>query len=336
MGKHLRISPAVVFALVGSIPGVFSSTGHEVDVPHVYTISTLIELQEINNDLAGIYQLANDIDASDTANWNSGEGFLPIGNVVHPFTGQFDGQFHAIHNLFINRPGGDQQALFGRVLTPPGAIERAVIKNVRLIDADVTAGAHSGTLIGYDEYADVYTCGATGNLAVRPNNSSGAGSGGLIGNGGRGSNIAQCFSEVIVDGGLRNQVGGLVGYLRGVEAGTRLTNSYSRGEVIGTGGKQGNLVGDADGCVVDRCYSSGGGKALIGNNFRNPVITRSYWDSDTGAASSTLGGTPKTTAEMMQQSTYVDWNFASIWELDQSYPQFQATVPVDLMNFTIE
>ena len=173
-------------------------------------------------------------------------------------------------------------------------------------------------------------------ISVRPDDYSDAKSGGLIGCGGRGSNIAQCFSEVTVDGGNRSQVGGLVGYLRGVEAVTRLTNSYSRREVIGTGGKQGNLVGDADGSVVDRCYSSGSGKALIGHNFRSPVITRSYWDSDTGAASSTLGGTPKTTAEMMQQSTYVDWNFVSIWEIDESYPQFQATVPVDLMNFTIE
>lgn len=336
MDNGLKIVPAVMLVLVASISEIFSSTAHEANTPHIYTISTLSELQDINNDLAGIYHLANDIDASDTVNWNGGEGFFPIGNVAHPFTGQFDGQFHAIHNLFINRPGGDQQALFGRVVTPPGAIERAVIKNVRLIDADVTAGAHSGTLIGYDEYTDVYTCGATGNLTVRPNDYSDAKSGGLIGSGGRGSNIAQCFSEVIVDGGNRKQVGGLVGYLRGVEAITRLKKSYSRREVIGTGSKQGNLVGDADGSVVDRCYSSGSGKALIGFNFRDPVITRSYWDSDTGPASSPYGGTPKTTTEMMTQSTYMDWDFDSIWEIDGSYPQFQTTVPVDLMNFTIE
>jgi hypothetical protein len=293
----------------------------------------------MNNDPAGIYQLANDIDASDTVNWNSGEGFVPIGNLVAPFTGQFDGQFHAIHDLYINRPGAELQGLFGLVLSPTtNPLERAVVKNVNLIDAEVTGGKASGTLIGLAWRMDLITCGATGNFSVRPDDFSDAKSGGLVGNAQRGTHVRLCFSEVTVDGGRRSQVGGLIGYLRGVEAVTRLKNSYSRREVIGTGSKQGNLVGDADGSVVDRCYSSGSGKTLIGFNYRDPVITRSYWDSDTGPASSPYGGTPKTTAEMMTQSTYVDWDFDSIWEMieTQTYPQFQATIPVELMSFTID
>nr|NIP53379.1 hypothetical protein [Phycisphaerae bacterium]NIS52357.1 hypothetical protein [Phycisphaerae bacterium]NIU57562.1 hypothetical protein [Phycisphaerae bacterium]NIW94060.1 hypothetical protein [Phycisphaerae bacterium] len=91
------------------------------------------------------------------------------------------------------------------------------------------------------------------------------------------------------------------------------------------GSKQGNLVGDADGSYVDRCYSCGYGKALIGFNWANPVITNSYWDNDNGASSSRYGGTPKSTAEMLQQTTFVDWDFDKVWDIDegQSYPYFK-------------
>ncbi len=245
--------------------------------------------------------------------------------------GHFDGQFHTISNLSINRPGAENQGLFGFV----GA--GAVVENVRLTDVNVTGGGHTGSLIGVALGASIHTCGASGLLFIRPNGSSDAKSGGLIGSASRGTDVIYCFSAVRVDAGSRLQVGGLIGYLRGVGYPTRLFDSYSSGEVIGNGSKQGNLLGDADGSEVDRCYSSGRFKALIGYNFRDPVITRSYWDSDTGATSSIYGGTPKTTEEMMLQSTYQDWNFATIWEIIDTvtYPGFQSTVPVELMGFTV-
>ncbi|MHC4085521.1 MAG: LamG domain-containing protein, partial [Planctomycetota bacterium] len=120
----------------------------------------------------------------------------------------------------------------------------------------------------------------------------------------------------------RKQVGGLIGYHAGRTHYTLLTNSYSYGTVTGGGSKQGNLVGDADGSYVDRCYSCGNGKALIGYNWENPVITNSYWDKDKGASSSIYGGTPKSTAEMMQQATFVNWDFVNIWGIleNGAYP----------------
>ena len=85
-------------------------------------------------------------------------------------------------------------------------------------------------------------------------------------------------------------MGSLVGYLRGVEPGPTATisNSYAAGTVHGNGWKQGNLLGDADGSIVERCYSSGLGKALVGFNFRNPTISNSYWDAERGGADEPL------------------------------------------------
>ncbi len=78
-------------------------------------ISTIEELQLIGNDpdypLDGNYILTQDIDASDTVNWNDGAGFNPIG-AYEPepaFTGVFNGQGYVVTDLYINRPGAARE-----------------------------------------------------------------------------------------------------------------------------------------------------------------------------------------------------------------------------------
>ena len=116
----------------------------------------------------------------------------------------------------------------------------------------------------------------------------------------------------------------MIGYLRGRDTSpvTLLTNSYSYGTVAGSGSKQGNLLGDADASRVDKCYSCGNGKALIGYNYARPVITNCYWDKDTGTSSSSCGGSPKTTVQMMQEATFAGWDFVEIWDIveNETYP----------------
>ncbi len=67
----------------------------------VTVISTAQQLQDIQSNLAGNYVLGADVDASVTATWNGGAGFLPIGNSSKPFTGTLNGDGHVIINLFI-------------------------------------------------------------------------------------------------------------------------------------------------------------------------------------------------------------------------------------------
>jgi hypothetical protein len=59
------------------------------------------QLQAMRDDLTGYYALGNDIDASDTVNWNENAentdqkfGFVPVGNYTNKFTGSFDGRGH--------------------------------------------------------------------------------------------------------------------------------------------------------------------------------------------------------------------------------------------------
>ena len=68
-------------------PNVFSA---------VIQIDSIEKLQKIGNDAAyplnGEYELTQDIDASDTINWNNGAGFKPIGTYGSPFIVKFNGK----------------------------------------------------------------------------------------------------------------------------------------------------------------------------------------------------------------------------------------------------
>jgi len=310
--------------LITTGPAVaFSGSGFGTEA-NPYVITTINQLQEMRNDPNACYILGNDIDATETKYWNDEEGFEPIGTLskesATAFTGSFDGKGYAISNLYINRINKDQQALFGVLIG-------AEVKNVNLTDADVTGNYNVGTLAAQALFeSHILFCAATGKVTLKPGTGSSK-SGGLIASVTTGSHIDMCFSDVDVNADTRKQVGGLIGYLRGrgYTPIAKLTNSFSYATVTGNGSKVANLVGDADGSHVDKCYSNGKGKALIGFNYRSPVITNCYWDKEVGAASSHYGGEPMTTELMTHKSTFVDWDFEEIWYIDEgvSYPYFK-------------
>ena len=112
-------------------------------------IGTWYDLDAIRDNLGGSYLLMNDLDsttagyeelASPTA--SGGAGWQPIGTTDNPFTGTFDGQGYEIRDLFINRPDESYVGLFGWVG------EGGVIKNLGVVNTDVTGLAGVGGLIG--------------------------------------------------------------------------------------------------------------------------------------------------------------------------------------------
>ncbi len=99
----MRKSIIVVLALfLVSIPavGVAAFAGGDGSPGNPYQITNCVQLQEMQNvdvynPVHAYYVLMNDIDCSDTVNWNSGKGFVPI----YSFAGNFDGQGHKITDL---------------------------------------------------------------------------------------------------------------------------------------------------------------------------------------------------------------------------------------------
>jgi hypothetical protein len=301
-----------LLALCGSVAAMEGS-GTETDP---YIITNVEELQAMQDDLGAYYVLGNDIDACETRNWNGGAGFEPIGNEVNGFTGIFDGQAHVITGLYIKRPDTDGVGLFGCIR------DNAVIKEVGLADVNVTARRNSGPLVGTSSGATVCNSWSTG--IIQGSYDYQMRLGGLIGlSSGANSFVSQCFSDVtVIASGGAHQVGGLAGYNG---HGSVMSDCYATGDVTGSW-KVGGLVGDniagSEGTLIERCYSAGRvtgiGGGLVGYNWQGGVTYDSYWDIQTSGKSSSYGGTGKTTAEMMQQSTFANWDFDEIWVIEEN------------------
>ncbi|WP_241768328.1 ZmpA/ZmpB/ZmpC family metallo-endopeptidase-related protein [Haloferax sp. ATB1] len=115
-----------------------SGNGTEVNP---YVITNASGLAAIRDDLDAHYVLGSDIDATETATWNNGSGFEPIGTFATPFTGTIDGENHTIEGLTIDRPSTSGVALVGYA-------SESSITNLRLTDATITGDFTTAALAG--------------------------------------------------------------------------------------------------------------------------------------------------------------------------------------------
>jgi hypothetical protein len=216
------------------------------------------------------------------------ENFVPIGSFKSPFTGSFDGNGHIIKNLVIDESYKDYVGVFA-------CLEGAIIKNTGFENAEVSGKDYVGILAGYvidSTISEIYVTGfVSGQHFV----------GGLVGSMEADSMalISDSYANCNVEGSA--DVGGLVGNL-GLIA--EIENAYAAGNVQGAT-DIGGLVGWNDRSLYDN-------------------VTNSFWDTQIGPDES-KGGTGKTTADMMQQSTFTKWDFDSIWTIDEgrTYPKLK-------------
>lgn len=207
--------------------------------------------------------------------YNSGEGWIPIGNMSANFTGIYNGNHHTIANLFIYRPDSFIQGLFGLIEGTNTKVE-----NLGVINVNVTVNQDCGGLVGSNDKGNISNCYTTGTVTGTSN------IGGLLGNNYRG-NISNSHSSGNVTG--TQTVGGLLG----INSSGTITKSYSGGTVTG-GGEVGGLVGNNNGSISNS-YStanvsgSGNKKGGLIGFAANPEISNSYSTGNvTGAAD--IGG----------------------------------------------
>ena len=198
------------------------------------TITNVVQLQLMEVNPAGNYTLANNIDASATASWNGGAGFVPVGNGSIAFTGTLNGLYagstngdYIINNLFINLPANNNVGMIG-------VTSGATISNVGLVNASITGGNYIGALVGYAQSGTI-----NNDYSVATVTSAGGNAGGLIGQTNNDS-ITNSYSNSIVT--AVGNVGGLVG----TNNASTITTSYSGGLITITGtsiGSAGGLIG---------------------------------------------------------------------------------------------
>ncbi len=161
--------------------------------------------------------------------------------------------------------------------------------------------------------------------------------GGLCGN--NHGIITKCYAAGEVTGGDYSQyLGGLCG-----KNSTDISNCYATGEV--TGGDYSQPLGGLCGYTatsISNCYATGevtGGEevwefgGLVGDGGPN---INCFWDVETSgigiAFEDNFGATGKTTTQMMQQSTFSDWDFINVWNIgeNQTYPYLRTVLASDI------
>ena len=198
------------------------------------------DLHAIRDNLSGSYILINHLDsttdgytelASSTA--DQGRGWEPIGTVAGRFSGAFDGQGHEIRGLVVSRHDDVGVGLFGVVHVG------GVVRNLGLVNADVTGDLYVGGLVGANlgtVSRSYYSGTVRGDWRV----------GGLAGiNFGT---VSGSHASGSVSG--RDHVGGLVGH----NSYGALTNSHYCGSVSGAW-RVGGLVGaNEEGTISNSHY----------------------------------------------------------------------------------
>ena len=199
---------------------------------------------------------------------------------------------------------------------------------------DVSGNYDVGGLIGetYGE-GSVTNSYATGDVNGMENDV-----GGLIGYSSSGGAVTDSYATGDVNG--YSTVGGLIG---GSSEGS-VTNSYATGSVSGDISAGGLIGGTYGFSSVTNSYATGsvsgnydvGG--FIGKSYPGDSFYDSYWDIETSGQSQGCGTGDcsgiegKTTVEMKQQNTFVNWDFANVWDIIESrtYPYFDWQL--DVMN----
>jgi hypothetical protein len=206
-----------------------------------YEISNASELQAMDDDLSAHYELVDDIDASDTAQWNSGSGFDPVAGGNNMFRGSFDGNGHIISGLTIDRPGENEVGLFVE--------NEGTITNISLVELTINGRNNVGGLAAYN-----WVGGTIQDAAVSGTVTGDSFVGGLVGTATGDSTMTNAAASVDVTAG--NELGGLVGInagnIQNARASGEVVVSISRVSISGVGG----FVGDNQG-VIRNATASG-------------------------------------------------------------------------------
>ncbi|OTG98101.1 hypothetical protein B9T24_01675 [Acinetobacter sp. ANC 4654] len=242
-------------------------------------IQNINQLQSVNKNLAGNYLLGNNIDASNSKTWGdaNGSGFNPLGDSTYAFTGKLDGLGHTVSNLYIYREQVDNVGLFGY-------IQNANIKNLGLINSNITGGNQVGALVGTSaQNSQLYSVYSTGTVTGIGN-----ATGGLIGQQQESSKVESAYSTSQVTG--KNHVGGLVG----MNQNATIKDTYATGAVTGETNVAGLVGSNTAQASIQNAYATGpvtgnssiGG--LVGSNS-NATVSKGHWNKDTTGQNNSAG-----------------------------------------------
>lgn len=276
---------------------------------HPYPVRTVDDLKAVGSGADGwtldkCYRQVADINMGGSGDW------YPIGSVATPFTGTYDGRGYMIQNLTLAEV--DYQSLFGAIQTG------AELSDIHLKGVGGTGDYHMGWLVGHMLGGTVTDCSAEGS-----NSGYCKYGGGLICRVTTGV-VSHCFTAGEINESIFD-VGGLIW----TNEGGTVSDCYSTATIHGVSNERSAGLVAVNNGTITRCYATGwvdydaasGGLVCVNSG----TVTDCYYDSTTTGQSDTGKGTPRTTAEMQAQSTYVGWDFTSVWRMSPGqYPRLRA------------
>ncbi len=233
---------------------VASSFNHPTDWLKSYMlVNTVYDLQNIKNNLTGVYALGRSIDASATSGWAG--GFAPIGSAANPFRGVFDGQGTGITGLVINRPTTNIVGIF--------AMSTGTLTNISTLGVNVTGQDVVGGLVGWN-YGTISKIGnpiTNPATVVSPTVTGGNYVGGLVG-----VNYGSINAGVGGTVSGTNYVGGMAGVNVAVGTISGATSGTVTGTAWYTGGIVGQNLGTATGSSSANVTGVNGTGGIVGDN----------------------------------------------------------------------
>jgi hypothetical protein len=241
--------------------GSASFAGGNGTASNPYQISNVSQLQNMSANLSAHYVLINDINASETKDWNwngsAYNGFDPIdGDYYHPFNGSINGGGFKIIKLFIKRPSDYEVGLFKFVMN-------SRIQDISLIDVNITGKNYVGGLVARAGSTSFFNCSISGNISGENN------VGGLIGASqyDKEEIIFNCSSDCNING--YRTIGGLIG-----SSSITIEKCHSSGSVIITDCNAGGLVGGSSSRIQNCTYSG----TVTGNDYIGGIVGISSGD----------------------------------------------------------
>ncbi|GAB3034012.1 hypothetical protein GCM10025298_23720 [Natronobiforma cellulositropha] len=267
-----------------------SGVDFEQDSDGYYEVETLSQLQCIEDEgLDHDYVLVEDIDASETEDWNEGDGFEPIGDSAdnswtegnETVNGTFDGNGRTIANLTIDRDEADFVGLFG-VIGSEGTVSDLTLESATVTGNDRVGGLsgqnwgtvsnltlESATVTGNDDVGGLIgeNRGTVSDVSTSTDVAGSGTIGGVIGN-----NFEGTITGATVKGAVFSKqdvgnprVGGIVGYHH--SSSSIDSSSFTNGTVDGENENIGGIAGYADGSPITNSSANG----TIGNEDADSV-----------------------------------------------------------------
>ncbi|WP_410771458.1 S-layer homology domain-containing protein [Fontibacillus sp. BL9] len=253
-----------------------------------FMIMTTGQLGEIRNNASASYVLGQDIDLS-------GILWQPIDE----FKGKLDGRGFKIINLTVNNPSGQYGGFIKNMR------DRAVVKNIGFENVHITGlqgpdGAVTGGMHSMTRLENVYVTGTIQSAGTRI--------GGLAGQMFDGGTICNSYSLASV---TTSKYGGTVGGISGWAQfeNNLIENSYVNGNVSYTvNGLAGGIMGQSVNLTVTGVY------------WNQQYVTDAVGYSNIGPL---VGAVGISAAEMVNQSTFENWDFQNTWKMGANGPEFR-------------